>query len=70
MEKSDFTMVTGKTMCYSFQFKNLWKPDLFPMVTQSINFYYNLFSHIIEYRCLKNVIPQVDRNEWLLLSGY
>ena len=29
-----------------------------------------LLSHIKEYRCLKNVIQQIDsKNEWLLLSA-
>ena len=28
-----------------------------------------LFSHIKEYRYLKNVIHKIDRNEWLLLSA-
>ena len=33
--------------------------DLFPMFTQSINFY-----------ILKNVIHHLERNEWLLLSAF
>ena len=45
-------------------------PDLCPMFTQSINFYV-LYCHIIkEYRCLKNEIHQLERNEWLLLSPF
>ena len=44
--------------------------DLFPIFTQSINFYI-LYCHIIkEYRCLKNVIHQLERNKWLLLSAF
>ena len=40
------------------------------MFTQSIYFYV-LYCHIIkEYRCLKNVIHQLERNEWLLLSAF
>ena len=39
------------------------------MFTQSINIYHILKS-IKEYRCLKNVIYQIDsENEWLLLSA-
>ena len=42
-------------------------PDLFPMFTQLIS----LYCHIIkEDRCLKNVIHQLERNEWLLLSAF
>ena len=41
------------------------------MKTQSINFYYILLSYIKEYRCLKNVIYQIDRNEWpVWLNGW
>ena len=30
-----------------------------------------LQAHVIkEYRCLKNVIHQLERNEWLLLSAF
>ena len=38
-----------------------------------INFYQliSIYCHIIEeYRCLKNVIHQLERNEWLLLSAF
>ena len=35
-----------------------------------MNFYHILFSDIKENRCLKNVIHQIDRNEWLLLSTF
>ena len=31
---------------------------------------HNQLSHIKDYRCLKNVIHQIDRNEWLLLSAF
>ena len=31
----------------------------------------SIYCHIIkEYRCLKNVIHQLERNEWLLLSAF
>ena len=44
--------------------------DLFPTFTQSINLYI-LYCHIIkEGRCLKNANHQLERNEWLLLSGF
>ena len=40
--------------------------DLFHMFTQSIKFY----TFHYQYRCLKNVIRQIDsKNGWLLLSG-
>ena len=40
------------------------------MFTKSINFYI-LYSRIIkEWRCLKNVIRQLERKEWLLLSAF
>ena len=29
-----------------------------------------IVTHIKEYRCLKNVIHQIDSNEWLLLSVF
>ena len=49
---------------------SLAAPDLFAMFKQSINFY-TLYCHIIkEYRYLKNVIHQLERNEWLLLSAF
>ena len=66
---------TGKTLPYSIQHKNLLKykfaaHDLFPMFTQSINFYI-FYCHIIkEHRCLKNANHQFERNEWLLLSAF
>ena len=44
--------------------------DLFHMFTRSIDFYYILLSLIKEYRCLKNVFHQIDRNEWLFLSAF
>ena len=34
-------------------------------------YFYTLYCHIIkEYRCLENVIHQLERNEWLLLSPF
>ena len=42
----------------------------FPMFTQSINFYIEYCYIIKEYRCLKNVIYQLERNEWLVRSAF
>ena len=39
------------------------------MFTQAINFY-RFFCDILKYSCLENVIPQLDKNEWLLLSAF
>ena len=33
-------------------------------------FLHFLFSHIKEYRCLKNVTHQIDKNEWLLFPAF
>ena len=55
-------------MFYSIQYKNGWlaASDLFDMFTQSIKFY----TFHYQYRCLKNVIHQIDsKNGWLLLSA-
>ena len=55
-------------MFYSVQYKNSWlaASDLFDMFTQSIKFY----TFHYQYRCLKNVIHQIDsKNEWLLLPA-
>ena len=55
-------------MFHSIQYRNGWLAAsyLFHMFTQSIKFY--TFRH--QYRCLKNVIHQVDsKNGWLLLSA-
>ena len=41
--------------------RSLTVSDLFTMFTESIN---------CHCRCLKNVIHQIDRNEWLLLSAF
>ena len=52
---------------HSIQYRNGWLAafDLFHMFTQSIQFY----TFHYRYRCLKNVIPQVDsKHGWLLLS--
>ena len=44
--------------------------ELSPVFTQSI-YFYMLYCHIIkEYRCLKNAIHQLERNEWLLLLAF
>ena len=61
------TILTGKDWCFT-QYRNgqLAASDFFHMFTQSIKFY--IFQY--QYRCLKNVIPQIDsKNEWLLLSA-
>ena len=53
---------------HSIQYRNGWLAvsDLFDIFTQSIKFY--IFHY--QYRCLKNVIHQIDsKNEWLLLSA-
>ena len=52
---------------YSIQYRNGWlaAPDLFHMFRQSIKFY----TFHYQYRCLKNVIHQIEsKNGWLLLS--
>ena len=51
---------------HSIQYRNgcLAASDLFNMFTQSIKFY----TFHYQYRCLKNVIHQIDsKNGWLLL---
>ena len=55
-------------MFHSIQYRNDWlaASDLFDMFTQSIKFY----TFHYQYRCLKNVIHQIDsKNGWLLLSA-
>ena len=50
------------------QYRNGWLTAsvLFDMFTQSIKFY----TFYYQYRCLKNVIHQIDsKNGWLLLSA-
>ena len=62
----------GKTIFYSIQYKNGWlaASDLFYMFTQSVKFYTFYYHTFKEFRCLKNVIHEVDsKNEWLLLSS-
>ena len=52
----------------SVQYRNGWlaASDLFQMFTQSIKFY----TFHYQYKCLKNVIHQIDsKNGWLLLSA-
>ena len=58
-------ILTGETIFYSTS-RGLAGSDLFPMFTQSINFY-------TFYCCIlksTDVIHQIDRNEWLLLSAF
>ena len=53
---------------HSIQYWNGWlaASDIFDMFTQSIKFY----TFHYQYRCLKNVIHQIDsKNGWLLLSA-
>ena len=40
------------------------------MFTQAINFCILYCHEIKEYRCLKNVIHQLEINKWLLLSAF
>ena len=57
-----------KLMFFSIQYMNGWlaASDLFDMFTQSIKFY----TFHYQYRCLKNVIHQIDsKNGWLFLSA-
>ena len=66
------TIFTGKTVFYSVQYKNdsFAASDLFDVFTQSIKSYYTLYYTYKEYRCLENVIHQIDsKNEWLLLPA-
>ena len=61
-----------KLFLCSIQYKNgdLAVSDLFHMFTQLSKFFYIPLSLIKKYRCLKNVIDQIDsKNEWLLLSA-
>ena len=53
---------------HSIQYRNGWLAvsDLFDMFTQSIKFY----TFYYQYRCLKNVIHQIDsKNGWMLHSA-
>ena len=55
-------------MFHSIEYRNGWlaASDLFYMFTQSIK----LYTFHYQYRCLKNVIHQIDsKNRWLLLSA-
>ena len=57
-----------RLMFHSIQYRNGWlaASNLFDMFTQSIKFY----TFHYQYRCLKNVIHQIDsKNGWLLLSA-
>ena len=57
-----------RLMFRPIQYRNDWlaASDLFDMFTQSIKFY----TFHCQYRCLKNVIHQIDsKNGWLLLSA-
>ena len=49
---------------------SLAAPDLFPIFTQSMNFCILYCYKTKEYRCLKNVIHQLEINKWLLLSAF
>ena len=64
---TELTILTGKDWCFT-QFSNGWlaASDLFDMFTQSVKFY----TFHYQYRCLKNVIHQIDsKNGWLLFSA-
>ena len=55
-----------RLMFHSIQYRNDWLAayDLFDMFKNSIKFY----TFHYQYRCLKNVIHQIDsKNAWLLL---
>ena len=57
-----------RLMFHSIQYRNDWLTayDLFDMFKNSIKFY----TFHYQYRCLKNVIHQIDsKNGWLLLSA-
>ena len=57
-----------RLMFHSIQYRNDWLAayDLFDMFKNSIKFY----TFHYQYRCLKNVIHQIDsKNGWLLLSA-
>ena len=57
-----------RLLFHSIQYRSGWLVafDLFDMFTQSVKFY----TFHYQYRCLKNVIHQIDRkNGWLLLSA-
>ena len=68
-------MIQEKLCLTQFSTKIYWNTslasrDLFLMFKQSINFYI-LYCHIIkEYKCLKNVIYHLERNEKLLFSTF
>ena len=48
------------------EIQNFAAPDLFPMFTQAINFCMLYCHKIKEFRCLKNVIHQLEINKWLV----
>ena len=57
-----------RLMFFSIQYRNGWlaASNLFDMFTQSIK----LYTFHDQYRCLKNVIQQIDsKTGWLLLSA-
>ena len=62
------TGMAGWLVVHSIHYRNDWlaASNLFDMFTQSIKFY----TFHYQYRCLKNVIHQIDsKNGWLLLSA-
>ena len=68
-----FTILTV-TLCFT-QFStrihlngNLNAPALVPVLTQRI--FTSSIVSIKVYKCFKNVIHQIDRNKWLLLSVF
>ena len=66
---TSLTILTGKRLVFhSIQYRNgcLAAFDRFDMFAQSIKF----FTLHYQYRCLKNMIHQIDsKNGWLLLSA-
>ena len=60
-----------ENLFYSIQYKNgcLAASDLFHMFTHNQLSSLHSVTRIKQYRCLKDVIHQIDsKNEWLLLS--
>ena len=60
-----------KFVFYSIQYKNGWlaASDFFDVLTQLSSIKHRIITYY-DYRCLKNIIHQIDsKNEWLLLQG-
>ena len=60
-----------KFVFYSIQYKNGWlaASDFFDVLTQLSSIKHRIITYY-DYRCLKNIIHQIDsKNEWLLLQA-